>query len=725
MDKEMDEFMDKLTTELFIFYIPLVNGVEQDRMALLDQHHLHQAFQKSGSIETRITKAVIQGPARAGKTSVKCLILSKPYTSNVSTGCIESPQIAVGEFSMSRHGRQNEYHWELVDHETMVKKFVSEIRDLLLDVLQHSDDCQSTAVTSLIVSVPLSMLSKSSFSQFTSSNVSVQQSSIKDDVPRNNVTMELCDIITTAYGNVNKLTYHKEWLYFIDCGGQIQFQQLVQAFLPCASVLMLVTNLAEDLSNQSSTDLQCEDGRYCVSDYSPSVETLLRRLTLMVTSSGHQQQLVTSGLSNIIKIPEKVALITVATHRDDYNSKKEKMETIEEKEEKLAQIFHSVESNLFYRDATSKKILHEVDGLNASRKIFDDPVIKDIRTELREQAFEVDIPLSWYAFEILLCEKANKGCGVLSLEECKAIGLGLWFTEEEVQSALKFFHLLNTILYYEGVTDLVFVFPNKLIEIVSELVVLVCKIRNNVPIGPGSHHCSIAAEKGIISKDVFTKLEKSLHISRSFPDFSSELLEICEHLLIATKMSEDQLFIPADQFFMPALLPLTDPSQFSPFTQSSLLYYFENGAPLGLFCAMIVNLLLTTVNVDDCDMSQFLDKSVWSIDTTSPMYANVTTLNHCDINEKVVFVESNDCYEVYFKCTEDKAKIEKELDFILSDTINKRQFKSDIQPKKASFCPCSQQPRHAAILRPRGARCTKSNKVVTLSKGMYILCNFI
>ena len=632
---------------------------------------------------------------------------------------------------MSRYGQQSdEYHWELVDHETMVKKFGIELKDVILAIKQNDDARERLQQFSKPTQSTVS-------SQITDSNVSVpvsslhHQSSIKDDVPGDNVTTELQDIIKMAYGNV-KLTNHKEWLYFIDCGGQIQFQQLVQAFVPCASVLMLVTNLAEDLSNQSSTDLQCEDGCYCVSDYSPSVETLLRRLTLMVTSSGHQQQLVTSGLSNIIKIPEKVALITVATHRDDYDCKqqnREKVETIEEKEEKLAQIFHSVESNLFYRDATfCKNILHEVDGRNASRKIFDDPVIKQIRTELRKKAFEVDIPLSWYAFEILLCKKASKGCGVLSLGECMAIGTGLGFTEEEVQSGLKFFHLLNTILYYEGVSDLVFVFPNRLIEIVSELVVLVCKIRNNVPIGPGSHHCSIAAKKGIISKSVFTKLEKSLHISRSFPDFSSQLLEIFEHLLIATKMSEDQ-------FFMPALLPLTDPSQFSSFNQSSLLYYFENGAPLGLFCAMIVNLLLTTVNVDDLDMSQlfdnpyfFFDNSVWSIDTTSPMYANVITLNHFDINEKVVFVESNDCYEVYFKCPEDKARLEKEIDSILLNTIMKRQFKTEIQPKKATFCPCSQQPRHAAILKPRGTcmmRCTISNKVVTSPKGMYILCNFI
>ena len=62
--------------------------------------HLHSAL-KSGSVFTSITKVVVQGPARAGKTSVKCLILSQPYESNISTGCVESPQIAIGEFSES------------------------------------------------------------------------------------------------------------------------------------------------------------------------------------------------------------------------------------------------------------------------------------------------------------------------------------------------------------------------------------------------------------------------------------------------------------------------------------------------------------------------------------------------------------------------------------------------------------------------------------------------
>ena len=88
-------------------------------------------MKSGGSVETSITKVVVQGPARAGKTSVKCLILSQPYESNISTGCVESPQIAIGEFSMSQYGQLNECHWELVNDEKMIEKFANEVRSLI------------------------------------------------------------------------------------------------------------------------------------------------------------------------------------------------------------------------------------------------------------------------------------------------------------------------------------------------------------------------------------------------------------------------------------------------------------------------------------------------------------------------------------------------------------------------------------------------------------------
>ena len=603
---------------------------------------------------------------------------------------------------------QDECHWKLVDSDAMAGKFAMEIKEL---IAQQDDDYQSHITdTSMVVKVPLSL------PQTAHNSLSLE------DVATNDVTQELKGIINKACVNKTKLTLHKEWLYFIDCGGQIQFQQLVQAFVPCASVLMLVINLAKDLSSQSSTVFQCEDECYSVSEHSATVETLLRRLTLMFTSTCHQQQLVEDyKLSGIVKIPEKVKLLAIATHNDKYKMRlknEAKVETIEEKEVKLAEIFQSIGNNLSYCDVSKGKILYEVDGRKACKKVFDDAVVKEIRHELRDQAFEVDIPLSWYAFQIMLHETAHESCGILPFKKCLSIGLGLSLNKEEVQSALRFFHLLNTLMYYPEVSNLVFVLPHSLIEVVRDLTLLICKIRGNVPIGPGPIDCKKAAEQGILSKDVLTASPKCSQISSFFPDFSLQVLRIFEHLLIAREMSDN------NTFFMPALLPLTDPMQSILSSDFHLLYYFPNGAPLGLFCALIVNLLLTTVETDD----DFCDNSLWSIDQKFTMYANLVTLQHFDMKESVVFVESNDCYEIYFGSAEDIKKGEKIMYSSLKETIKKRNFDSKMQPMKAFFCPCQEQPCHVAIAHASGKlHCTKFGNFVedpyrcSLLKSKYVI----
>ena len=669
----------------------------------IDQRNLHNALKSGGSVKTSITKAVVQGPARAGKTSIKCLILSHPYESNISTGCVESPQIAIGEFIMSQYGQLNECHWELVNDEKMIEKFAKEVRSLLesQDINNEYEDVDypvpnqqpSLGIDTAIAKNSKVIVSKPKYKHPNSSNTASPQISLEPPVQLPNVndsaTRELSDIVNKASAKGIKLTLHKEWLYFIDSGGQIQFQQLLQAFIPCASVLILVTNLAEDLSSQSSTVLQCEDGKYIVSGHSPTVETLLKRLVLMVNSSVQQQKLISdTKLSQvIIKPPEMLKIITLATHRDKYEEQlknREVLESIEEKEQKLAKIFKSIEGNLSYHDVTSGKILSEVDGRKASEGVFDDPVIKEIRAELKDQAFKVNIPLRWYAFEILLRQEAIKGCGVLSLEECQATGLGLGLHIEEIESALKFFYLLNTILYYPGVSDLVFVLPHSLIEVISELMILVCKIRNGVSVGRGAMDLKKMADHGIISKDVFAKSQKSVTISSYFQSFSSEVLKIFQHLLIATEL-------PDNKFFMPALLPLIDPSEVNPVHNSTscpLLFYFKKGAPIGLFCAMIVHLLSITYN----------DMPLWILDESdSKMYSNYIILKKL-VGGKVSFIEDHDVFEVHCEFSNYQVEVKKDLVNVINETITSRQIIKEMQPKVAFYCPCEVEGTHVAIV---------------------------
>ena len=93
---------------------------------------------------------------------------------------------------------------------------------------------------------------------------------------------------------------------------------------------------------------------------------------------------------------------------------------------------------------------------------------------------------------------------------------------------------------------------------------------------------------------------------------------------------------------MPALLPLTDPLKGIPcsfINDTPLLFFFENGTPVGFFCTMIVNLLSKESN-DDCNGFQ------WKLHEkfTNTFYSNFVVLRN-DISKcTLALVESFDYF---------------------------------------------------------------------------------
>ena len=682
---------------------------------------------------------------------MKCLVLAQPYDSTVSTGTAERPQVAVGDFSITQfgHDHSSKNNWVLVNNENTVELFANDIKSLMheINISEGISTIQSTnvakteekydsvretqpkqddkyieQVTQLsqyespqhgyVYSPPLTSPSMPTI--VPSSQISPKASSQQKKESDNAAAKKLSEILNKASSRSDKLTLYKDWLYFIDSGGQIQFQQMLQAFIPCASVLMLVISLAEELSSQSSSELQCADGKkYIVSKHSLSIHTLLKRLISMVNFS-NQHEKVSSGdnhLSVAIKPPDKLKVITIATHRDTYDALKQKgeiSESIEEKEARLAQIFQSVEGNLSYQNPVTGKILSEVDGRKAMQGVVGDRVIEEIRKELSKQAFEVDIPLTWYAYEIFLRDKARGSYGVLTLEECISSGIELGLEEGEAHSALKFFYLLNSLLYYpEEVTNLVFIDPHSLIQVVNELMVLVCKVRAEDDVGRGTRALPEMANFGIVSDDVFwhgEQFEMFAKIAEKFSDFKSHLFKIFAHLLIAKQLPSNKP--PNNIYFMPALLPLIDPLEKVPFESSNstpLIFYFKNGAPVGLFCAMIVNLLSSEDYITDDDDDGLYSDFSWSLDTksTPKMYSNAIILRNYDLMGRVGLVESSDWFEIHCECREDQAEVKEAIQNTIEETKKKRKIGKGMKVKLAFFCPCGKEPRHLAMLKQR------------------------
>ena len=767
------QHVNKTTSKLYIATRKLdgIKLVDYTFFFFLDHRYLHEAINKCGKVKANVSKVLVQGPARVGKTSVKCLILSQSYDKNnsTSTGVAERPQVAVsterpqeavGDFSLQTYGRNEEKKWKLVSDKHIVEMFANDIRSRLKENEQSSrtksDEHDSSKKESsgthdsrivtqrhqdfskVHVGPGDSLLSNkdsqdgnsiifhneterneqgahnenfqddSTTPNKSSEYVILPQSKSNTQPTENDVIQQLSNILNEASNRAEKLTLYKDWLYFIDSGGQIQFQQILQAFIPCASVLMLVINLSQDLFDKSSKELQWKDGKkYFVSEHSLQIDTLLRRLLSMVTF-GKQEDMTNedSRLSLAIKRPEKVQVVAIATH-GDMCEVGQNAEAVALKEAQLKQIFQSVSDNLLYQNPTTGKILFEVDGRKACdpEETFDKElknVISIISRQLCEQAFQIEVPLTWYAYEILLRHNASKHCGVLMLKECMSLGIKLGLKDSEIKTALRFFFLLNSILYYPEVTKLVFIDPHSLLEVVNELMVLICKVRNQENIGSGTTAGPKMANFGIISSDVFSHKEhlKKFHeISKEVINFNSEeaidfkshLFSIFAHLLLAIKLPDSKP--PNDKYFMPALLPLTDPSKAIPFESSintQLIFYFRNGTPVGLFCAMIVNLLSTKLS----------NKFLWSLDTkfTFKMYSNYIVLrSEYGLLGRVCLIESLDWFEIHCETHKDQPKVREAIENAITETTKKRNI--EVEWEIAFLCPCGQQPPHRAYFK--------------------------
>ena len=646
---------------------------------------------KDGFVQSHITKAVIQGAARSGKTSLKSLILSLPYK-ELSTPCIQAPDIAVGTLSVKRFGKSGKC-WTCVNNEDMEEKLLAELRMIALQLKEEPSSTIS----------PMSLVSPrvNEDDQEISQN-DIDVSSEFPVTPGQTEDMEKAvALIQELYHRCSKgikaqeLSLHERWLYFTDCGGQIQFQKLLPAFLPCASALMLVINLAEDLSGPASTEMCLATGLINVSEHSPKVEEMLKQLLVMVNSSSQQQKAIIENdriLSKYIRPPDSLSIMAIATHRDEYDGKSE---SIEDKEEKLTNILNSAEGKICYQNKAQFKILHEVDGRKAIMGIFDDPVVEQIAFKLREQAYIVKVPLKWHCFQTLIQKVALTSCGVLNLSLCKVFGHKLGMSDEEVVSAIKFFHILNSMLYYpdSGADDVVFANLHCLIDIINELMVTICNARNvnkypNLDI-------KLLAMEGIVTLDFIKTMETCSNILKSFPHFVEKLLAIFQHLLIAVKVENNE-----DQFFIPALLPVCDTTDINPFPESTIppmLFYFKKGLPMGLFCSIIVHLL----------------SRKWSIirNRNALNYSNFMIIQPLKRIGKFAIMETPYYIQLLSELVDDIENVRCAIHESVEAAV-----KGNVKPEPGFFCPCPHEPRnHIAVVaqdQPTLLRCCETNKIV-------------
>ena len=610
--------------------------------------HLNEAMKK-GSIKCYITKAVVQGEARVGKTSLKCALTKDKYV-KTSTSVIE-PSVAVRCYS--RDSDKGQYR--LISTKEMrakVRNAVQSKAKVKAATDREATDKVATdkAATDKVATDLIATIGTSSQPQVLKPNQKASEATTptseattltnEASLVSANKTREIQNAIAMVEQfradckkaqEEGKTLDDEHWLYFIDSGGQIQFQKLLPVFMPFASVLIVVVSLAKSLTEKSEEVMHYEGEDMTTGSKTLSVEKVLKQLfSSIIPSTFNYMDFLANdpNLSKHIKFAQqqlespasKINIIPVATCGD----KGTDVEGIrKEMKEKLLDMVkcHKNKCKLYMPEGV--RVIHvlEVDGRIADSKekimipedrtLITKKSLETIVEELDKNAYEITVPLNWYCFDVLLHEVASEGCGILTLSFCEELGTELGMSLPEINSALKFLHHFNKILYYhnsKACSDLVFVEVNSLVNILKELVMSIYKGQPNVKTlnpdwDPLVREGKLTIENMIIickdalngkydEKDHNEALTNFQHLRRQYENtqFEEKLLKLFQELLIAA-------LLPSNEYFIPALLPLKDVRSvpfyvgYNTDPLPPLLFRFEAAVPMGHFCAVIVHLL--------------------------------------------------------------------------------------------------------------------------------------
>ena len=370
-----------------------------------------------------------------------------------------------------------------------------------------------------------------------------------------------------------------------DSGGQPQFHEMLPIFLRGVSYYVFVFKLSDELGSHPTVELYDEEGKLVGIPYTSahSNEQLLQHCIQALQS--HKSSKVDG---------ENARILILGTHKDEES--KCTTETREEKNEKIKKLLLPAFQNEALYSGVDRQPIFAVNAKYPADE--DQKVAEQIRLLVMKDSSTkpAEIPLRWYALELLLEEMVarNLGRGVLSWKECLAAASSkLHFDEESLRAALVFLDGLSVVFQYKNILPkVVFANPQVVLDKASELVKAKYDLQRR------------SAEMCTLMTDEWQRFHDSALVSLDF--LSQE--EFQKHYVPGLFSPSDliklfrKLFIFADfndvEFFVPALLDVLEEDKMDSHRVSlssllpPLVVGFPHKAPLlGVFCALTCFLL--------------------------------------------------------------------------------------------------------------------------------------
>ena len=619
-----------------------------------------EAMQR-GHIRAWLSKLLMYGAAGSGKTSIKEMIVGNP-----PPAYRESTPLAMRPTTVYRVSLEGKEFAKLTTLEEkkmfLAKAMVNIDPNLVVDLLkaqyaeasssviepvstdvaepqvkskEQSSAAQSMLPPSPALTQPVRSDSLESLSSGEASDIDSKVDTILQSISTDEELVTMMDELSRSVSPRAAFRI----LQIIDSGGQPQFHEILPIFLRRLYFYVFVFRLCDDLSSRPQVEYYI-DGKPVGQSFTSSqtIEQLLQHCAR--TMHSHRSSPGSEG--------ECPQIMIIGTHLDQ---EKKSSETREQKNATILKLLlPTLRKQIIYHDAHTKDVIY---AFNAKTPGGHEKVtIEQVREVLLDEGIiqPVNIPLKWFALEILLEEMAQAlKQGVISRQVCfDAAVAKLHFEDDaaEFNAAIQYLDELSVLFYYTHILpEVIFADPQVIIDKVTELVIA------------SFQQCTIAGkgddwrkfyEFALVTLEFLSQKEFSKHYVAGVFEVN-DLVDLFTKLLIFARFSATELFVPA-------LLKELDKEEvnkhrISSSTLPSFTIQFPDGGPRqGIFCALLcwlpspenISSYKWSISVDEIGTPICLHRNCIQFDLSdSP--ATITLIDtythfelHIDIDEEFV-----------------------------------------------------------------------------------------
>ena len=495
---------------------------------------------EEGSVDLTITRVNMLGAPGAGKTCAEHLLLNEdPPSDNVST------PIACPTVRATRVAVEDQTKWKRVTNDDLLDALAADLmasanKAQAIEIEPAPNDSTNHTPSS-VVSVPVTPYVSPPPDQPTSPDTIIQAT------PPNYRSEAIVKKILSTLPKRIRLSDH--WLYVIDSGGQPAYQELLPLFTRAASLNIITLDLSKSFEDKFAFEYRI--GGKCFECHSKSTQLAIFRSA--VSTGATFKPL---NISHVTRKPTHSMHLVLGTHYDevpfDY-----KLPVHEGNLQTAISTLQPYLRDCIIRKPDDDSIIFPVDTMAKSikRVKYNEEICQAIWSHGSAASLKIKIPIRWFAFELTMPNKS-----IIPIEEALSIGERYGMKEKETKQALRYFHDVGLKLYYPEVTGVVFIDPQPILEILSQLLALTyindVNCRDLILIN--SKQLSLSAtnnlKEGFFNEDIFDLL-KSKEDVFSQPQFQlPDLVKLLLHLHIITEVVDND----KGRYFIPYALPSYD-----------------------------------------------------------------------------------------------------------------------------------------------------------------------